>query len=219
MVATARSPFTAPDTGSDIISEAVAEVERQFQAQLSPLRLFPGAALAVYDRGRLVLELAAGYADTQRGERVGPDSLFPIFSGTKPFASIALWQQIERGRLGLDEPVAAHWPAFGQCGKTSVLVRHILSHRGGFPTLPAHVTPDVWGDWELVTTAIAAMPLEHPPGTSAYHQLTQQWVCAELVRRLDGRAYADYLREEITEPLGLGDTYVGLPIELEQRVV
>ena len=40
----------------------------------------------------------AGYADTQRGEPVGPDTLFPLFSGTKPFASVALWQQIERGQ-------------------------------------------------------------------------------------------------------------------------
>ena len=64
--------------------DALAEVERRFSEQLSPLRLFPGAALAVYRQGRLVLDLAGGYADTQRGELVGPDTLFPIFSGTKP---------------------------------------------------------------------------------------------------------------------------------------
>jgi CubicO group peptidase (beta-lactamase class C family) len=64
------------------------------------------------------------------------------------------------------------------------------------------------------------MPLEHEPGTiSAYHFLTQHWVCAALVCRLDGRAYPDYLRAEITGPLGLSDTYVGLPSELEHRVV
>src|SRR3954453_11856027 len=79
----------------------LAEVEGLFSSQLSPLRLFPGAALAVYHRGRLVLDLSDGYADTQRGEKVGPDTLFPLFSGTKPFAAVALWQQIERGRLTL----------------------------------------------------------------------------------------------------------------------
>jgi CubicO group peptidase (beta-lactamase class C family) len=64
------------------------------------------------------------------------------------------------------------------------------------------------------------MPLEHEPGAvSAYHFLTQHWVCAALVCYLDGRAYPDYLRDEITGPLGLSDTYVGLPSELEHRVV
>jgi CubicO group peptidase (beta-lactamase class C family) len=167
-----------------------------------------------------MLDVWGGYADTQRGEEVETDSLFPLFSGTKPFAAVALWQQIERGRLGLDEPVARSWPAFGQHGKARVLVRHLLAHRGGFPTTPAALTPERWGDGEAVLAAVAAMPLEHVPGAvSAYHFLTQQWVCAELLRRLDGRSYPDYLRQEITGPLALTDTYVGLPSELEHRVV
>jgi CubicO group peptidase (beta-lactamase class C family) len=197
----------------------LSEVERRFRAQLSPLRLFPGATLAIYHREQLVLELTGGYADTQRGEPVDADSLFPLFSGTKPFAAVALWQQIERGQLGLDEPVATYWPSFGQNGKDRVLVRHILSHRGGFPTTPAELTPDRWGERDAVLAAVAAMPLEHVPGTvSAYHFLAQHWVCVELLRRLDGRSYPDYLRDEITGPLGLTDTYVGLPTALEHRV-
>jgi CubicO group peptidase (beta-lactamase class C family) len=206
--------------GAGIEAELWADVERRFREQLSPLRLFPGAVLAVYHGGQLVLDLGGGYADTQRGERVGDDTLFPIFSGTKPFGAVALWQQIERGRLGLDEPVATYWPDFGQQGKQQVLVRHILSHRGGFPTTPAALPREQWGNWEAATAAVAAMPLEHEPGTvSAYHFLTQHWVCGELIRRLDGRDYANYLCEEITDRLGLHDTYFALPADLEQRLV
>ncbi len=188
------------------------EIERQFQAQLSPLRLFPGAALAVYLRGRLVLDLAAGFADTQRGEPVRPTTRFLLLSATKPLASIALWQQIERGAAELDDPVAKHWPEFAQHGKARVSLRHILCHRGGFPRTPPELTAERWGDWDMATRAIAAMPLSYLPGaTSAYHHLTQQWVCAELVRRLDGRAYDVYLRAEVTGPLGLEHTSIGLP--------
>src|SRR5215218_5861102 len=131
MLETADPTVAAHST--DIDPVALAEVEARFREQLSPLRLFPGATLEVYLEGRLVLDLVGGFADTQRGEAVGPGSLFPLFSGTKPFAAVALWQQIDRGRLGLDDPVAAHWPAFGQQGKERVFVRHILSHRCGFP--------------------------------------------------------------------------------------
>jgi CubicO group peptidase (beta-lactamase class C family) len=211
----------SPPSGSehDVPRGALDEVERLFREQLSPHRLFPGATLAVYCQERLVLDLVGGYADTQCGALVNADSLFPLFSGTKPFASVALWQQIERGHLELDEPVATYWPAFGQNGKDRVLVRHILSHRGGFPTTPAELTPDRWGERDAVLATVAAMPLEHVAGTvSAYHFLTQHWVCAELLRRLDARSYPDYLRGEITGPLGLRDTYVGLPTPLEHRV-
>jgi CubicO group peptidase (beta-lactamase class C family) len=219
MVAVASTNPALSGSEQDATTGGLVEVEHQFRVQLSPLRLFPGATLAVYCQERLVLDLVGGYADTQRGEFVDADSLFPLFSGTKPFAAVALWQQIERGRLGLDEPVATYWPAFGQNGKDHVLVRHILSHRGGFPTTPAELTPDRWEEGEAVLATVAAMPLAHLPGTvSAYHFLTQHWVCAELLRRLDGRSYADYLREEITGPLGLRDTFVGLPNDLEHRV-
>jgi CubicO group peptidase (beta-lactamase class C family) len=218
MIATANPVSTASD--GHHVAAALEHVDRQFREQLSPLRLFPGAALAVYHRGRLVLDLAAGFADTQAGERVGADSLFPLFSGSKPFAAVALWQQIERGNLGLDEPVATWWPTFGQNGKERVLVRHLLCHRGGFPTTPVELTPVRWGESAAVLAMVEAMSLEHAPGTvSSYHFLTQHWVLAELLRRLDGRAYPAYLREEITAPLDLTDTYVGLPGSQEHRVV
>ena len=167
--------------GAEIGTEAaaLAEVEALFRYLLSPQRLYPGAALAVYHAGSLVLDLAGGYADTQRGDPVRADTLFSLFSGTKPFASIALLQQIERGKAALDDPVARYWPAFGQQGKQEVLLSHILSHRGGFPTTPPELTPERWGDWEAAIKAIEAMPLEAAPGAvSAYHHLTQQWVCA-----------------------------------------
>jgi len=215
----ASMPAALPETDGDLDPAAIAEVERQFRSQLSPLRLFPGAALAMHYRGRLVLDLVGGLADTQRGAPVCPETLFPLFSGTKPLAAVALWQQIERGLLDLEEPVAAYWPAFGQNGKKRVLVRHLLSHRGGFPTTPPDLPRIQWGDWQATSRAMAAISLEHEPGTaSAYHFLTQHWACAELLRRLDGREYRDYLREEITAPLGMPDTFVGLPMALEHRV-
>jgi CubicO group peptidase (beta-lactamase class C family) len=217
MIATTSTEKSLLNADSNAAS--LAEVERLFQDQLSPLRLFPGAALAVYFRGQCVLNLVGGYSDSQSGDQVTPGTLFPLFSGTKPLGAVALWQQIEQGKLSLDDPVAAHWPAFAQNGKERVLIRHILSHRGGFPTTPAELTGDRWNDWEAVMRVMEAMPLAHPPGTvSAYHFLTQHWVIAELIRRLDGRPYQEYLRDEITGPLGLTNTYIGLPVALEGRV-
>ena len=108
MVAMVNTLSPSSVTVHDGATAALAEVERMFDEQLSPLRLFPGAALSVYHHGQLVLDLVGGYADTQRGERVEAGSLFPLFSGTKPFAAVALWQQIERGHLGLDDSVATY---------------------------------------------------------------------------------------------------------------
>ncbi len=58
-----------------------------------------------------------------------------------------------------------------------------------------------------------------PPGeTMAYHPINYGWVIAELVRRVDGRPFNRFLAEELTAPLGMEDTYVGLPQGMEDRV-
>lgn len=196
--------------------EAVREL---FQAHVAVERLHPGAALSVYYRGRLVLDLVAGLADTQRGVLVRADTLFPLRSAGKPFASVALLQLAERRRLELEAPVVTYWPQFARHGKGAVTVQHLLTHRGGFADDLGGLEPRRWLDDEAVARALEELPLRSPPGTaSSYSQLAQQWVSAELVRRVDGRPFPAYLREEITGPLGMDETYVGLPAELEGRV-
>ena len=197
---------------------ALAEVERLFDEQILG-GLHPGAALAVYRHGRLVLDRTGGVADTATGSPVTPDTLFVLFSSTKPLASLAVLQQIDWWRAALDDPVAKYWPGFSAHGKDAVTIRHVLTHRGGFPDTPEELTPERLGDWDAVVRAMEEAPLRFPPGTvDAYHALNHGWVCAELVRRLDGRDFPTYLRDEITGPLGMPDTYVGLPPELEERV-
>lgn len=207
------------DRGLDRTHAAIEQIERRFHALIDTQRLYPGAALAVCVHGRIVVDLVAGWADTQRAVPTAPDTLFPLFSATKPLVSVALLQQIERHGLEIDTPVTAFWPEFGQRGKEGATLRHLLTHRGGFPTTPPNFSPEHWADEDAVRDALVSMPAEYPPGTtSAYHFLTQHWVCAELVRRLDGRSIQTYLRDEITAPLGMHDTSLGVPREHEGRL-
>ncbi|GIT70155.1 MAG: hypothetical protein Ct9H300mP27_12590 [Chloroflexota bacterium] len=55
-------------------------------------------------------------------------------------------------------------------------------------------------------------------GVLAYHPRNYGWMIGELVRRIDGRPFNEFLRDEITRPLGMDDTYVGMPEEFEPRV-
>lgn len=214
------STISRMQTDRALDAATIDEIERLFRSQLSPLRLYPGAALAVCYGGQVIIDLTAGWADTQSGEAVTADTLFPLFSGTKPLVSVALLQQIERGRALLDDEVAVYWPEFGRNGKGAITLRHILSHRGGFPITPPDLPLDQWDDMDAVLESVATMAPSLAPGsTSAYHFLTQHWVCAELVRRLDGRTIKHYLRDEITGPLGMTDTQLGLSPDLEHRLV
>ena len=197
---------------------ALERVEEMFREQIDR-GLHPGAALAAYRHGRLVLDLYGGLADSESGKPITSDTMFILYSSTKPLAATCLHILKERGKLAWDEPVAKYWPAFAKNGKQAVNIGHILTHQGGFPETPVELTWDKWRDWDLVVRAMEDASIEYEPGTViAYHHRNFGWVTGELVQRVDGRSFSQFLEEELTGPLGMSDTFVGLPVELEERV-
>lgn len=198
--------------------QALGRVEALFQEQIEQ-GAHPGASLALYRHGKPVLDLYGGSADAEAQKPVESDTMFILYSSTKPLAAACVHILWERGKLGWDDPVAAYWPGFARNGKGSVTVRHVLTHQGGFPETPPHLTWDKWRDWEFVVQAMEDITPYYAPGTVlAYHPRNYGWVLAELVQRIDGRTFSQFLREEVTGPLGMEDTYVGLPQSLEDRV-
>jgi CubicO group peptidase (beta-lactamase class C family) len=202
----------------DMDPEAVARAAQLFEEQHTQ-GLHPGAQLAVFRHGRPVLDRHIGLARREPQTPVGPDTLFLIFSASKPFASACIFKLIEEGRLSLDDRVAKHWPEFGRNGKKDVTIEHVLTHQVGIPYGPA------WLGWREMTDADAtarAMAELTPQWTSGeavgYHPLNYGWMVREIVRRVSGRSIGRFLREEILEPLRIRDVYLGLPPELEGRV-
>jgi CubicO group peptidase (beta-lactamase class C family) len=123
---------------------------------------------------------------------------------------LRLW---ERGQLDLDDPVARYIAEFGQHGKQAVTIQHLLTHTGGFRLI--HIGwPE--SNWDEIIAAICAGKLERgwTPGKKAgYHPYTSWYILGELVRRIDGRPFLQYVRQDIFEPLGMRDSWVGMPIE------
>lgn len=197
---------------------AARELEALFHRQIAD-GLHPGAGLAVYRQGRLAVDLWGGLADDAGGVPVNADTMFILYSSTKPLAAVCLHILWERGRLDWDDKVADYWPGFAKHGKDAVTIRHILTHRGGFPETPPELSWDRWQDWDYVVECMENIIPDYPAGQlMAYHPRNFGWVIGELVRRIDGRHIGVFLREEILDPLGLDDGYVGLPPELEPRV-
>jgi CubicO group peptidase (beta-lactamase class C family) len=208
---------TARDAGLD--PAALERVGEVFASQLEA-GLHPGAQLTVRRRGAIVLEASGG---TSRPGEAGPpvtaDTLFLIFSATKPLTAMAVHLLAERGALELEAPVARYWPEFGCLGKESATLLHVLSHQGGFPLGPKWLTWDRWRDPADIARAMAERPARWEPGSDVgYHPLNFGWVLGEVVRRVDGRSLGRFLADEITGPIGMRETWLGLPAELHERV-
>jgi CubicO group peptidase (beta-lactamase class C family) len=177
--------------------------------------LHPGAQLFVWHRGSVVADLAVGEA--RLGVPMRPDSLTLWLSSVKPVAAVALGQLFERGALGWDDPVSKFVPEFAEGGKESVTIRHLLTHTGGVRTADKC---DHGKEWPEIIECVCHAPLEPnwvPGQMAAYHPSGSWYMLGEIIRRIDGRPFDLYLREEIFAPCGMHDSWIALPVAQFRR--
>ena len=180
-----------------------------------------GVQVAAYLNGKLAVDVWGGLSDETRGLKVDADTLFPVFSVTKAIAAVGLHIQAERGLVDYYKPVAYYWPEFGAHGKDRGTIYDVLTHRIGVPLMPVGVTPELMCDWDWMAGQIADMrPLFEPGTRSAYLVRTFGWIVGEIVRRTDPkeRPFGTFIREEICQPLGIDNLWIGIPDEVEPRV-
>ncbi|QDH33149.1 serine hydrolase domain-containing protein [Porphyrobacter sp. YT40] len=193
-----------------------------------------GASALVWKDGAERCFESAGDADREAARPISRDTLFQIFSMTKPVTGVALMQLWEQGKFGLDDPLEWHLPeyaalkvAVGENADGSpilrdparkVTVRDVLRHTAGF-TYGAGGDPQNAADrvWERLqplssdktlaefSQAMAQVPLLYDPGTH-WHYSAGVDVQARLVEVLSGQPFADYVAEHIFRPLGMTDS-------------
>jgi CubicO group peptidase (beta-lactamase class C family) len=162
------------------------------------------AQLCVIRDGEVVLNRSFGCP---------PDALFWIFSAGKPLTAVLVHRLARRGELSLDDPVAKYWPQFGRNGKDGITVRHVLRHRTGMSTAGSSLG-DVatMSNWDRSLRRIErTTPYDVPGSQPAYQFVTYGFILGEVLRRVAGLPLQELLQAEVLEPLGLYDTFLGLP--------
>jgi CubicO group peptidase (beta-lactamase class C family) len=180
-----------------------------------------GVQVAGWIGDEQVIDCWAGIADPATGRKVDGDTLFNVFSVSKAVTATAIHIQAERGVIQYDTPLARYWPEFAAAGKGGVTVRHVLSHVSGVLRMPPDVTPELMCDWDWMCTQIAGMPASHPAGSrSSYQSMTFGWLLGEVVRRTDPklRSFGQFVKEEVADPLGATDLWLGIPPHVEPRI-
>jgi CubicO group peptidase (beta-lactamase class C family) len=175
-----------------------------------------GAQVYVSLDGKVVGQGPLGEA--RAGVPMTPDHLVIWWSMTKATVAVSVAQQWERGNVDLDAPIASYVPEFAANGKERVTVRHCLTHTGGFRGGDAVMSDakEPEANWDEIVAGICAVPLDDgwvPGSTAGYHLTCGMTMLAEVIRRVDGRFYSQYVREEVFVPLGMDDCWVGMPID------
>ena len=140
------------------------------------------------------------------------DLLMNWQSTAKPVAAIAIALLMDRGTCDLMAPVARYIPECGTKGKAAILVKHLLTHTAGIPFCDLHLlSASPLPQWDEIIATICDAPLEWSPGTKAgYHPTSAWFLLGEIVRRIDGRTFDRFIREDIFAPLAMHDCYIGM---------
>ena len=172
--------------------------------------LHVGAQLSVRHAGRSA-DVAVG--ESRPGVPMTPDTVMLWLSATKPTAAVCVAQLWEDGHLRLDDPVAKFVPEFAAHGKAAVTIRHCLTHTAGLRLAANNFTRDSW-DVTIAKVCDAKLEPGWVPGHKAgYHVASTWFLLGEIVRRIDGRPFDRFVRDELFVPLAMDDSWCGLPVD------
>jgi CubicO group peptidase (beta-lactamase class C family) len=179
------------------LDDLVARAQREIDAGH-----IPSCQLAFARDGKVAVSITLGAAE--------PDSRYVIFSSTKPIVAAALWILMGEGALDVSQRVADLVPEFGTNGKDVITIEQVMLHTSGFPAAPFRALD--WDDGERRLRRFAQWRCNLEPGTAfVYHPTSAHWVLAEVIERITGDDFRDFIRTRVIEPLGLSGLRLGGP--------
>ena len=216
----------------------IEEIKAQMQAAVDG-EFINGALLLVGNgKGVGVLE-SVGLLSPENPKPVNQDSIFRIYSMTKPIVSVAIMTMVEDGLMALDDPVSNFIPEFADAqiideetgelspAQNTMTIEHLLTHESGLiqaifspdSELGQMYASDLQGDLTAreLAARIGSLPLYFEPGT-AWHYGHSTNVLGAILEVADGKTLDVVLRERIFDPLGMDDTFFWVPAREAFRI-
>ena len=218
---------------ADVEKTHLDAVKTDLQERIDESKL-SGAVVMIAQDGQVLMHEALGYQNVEDQIPMKTDTIFRIFSMTKPVTGTALMMLYDEGKFELDDPVEKHLPELAgmevfvsqnedgswetEPAQHAMTVRELMSHTGGL-----HYTPplsrgpiaqayseagimDLYGTTlEDSIPALKDIPLAYQPGTQWVYSISVD-VQGYLVERLSGQSFDEFLQEKIFNPLGMNDT-------------
>lgn len=200
-----RAPSVTP-------AEQQAYLETQIDYVLDTLQNAskPGVSVIVRKDGVIVYNRSKGLADINLGTPITADTAFNIASIAKPITAIAVMQLVERNILSLDDSVLKWLPELPSTWN-AITIHHLLSHTSGIPDYLHKVSAeslDGLNNQKLLQRFAANDTLLFASGTNARYSNSNYVLLAEIISRAAAMPYAQYLQENVFDPLEMRSTFV-----------
>ena len=198
----------------------------------------PGAITMISRHGEIIFLECLGKSDLESDLEIQPDTIFRIYSMTKPIVSVGFMTLCESGLLNLDDPISEFLPMFRdmevyrseqddmmqtETARSEISIRHLLTHTSGFcygvfddtPLASLYKSRQVEfypddGPLEAVVTRLSELPLLFHPGSRWNYGVSTD-VLGRVIEVVSGQPLDVFLTKQVFEPLGMPDTVFRLP--------
>ena len=229
-------PVTSPENVG-MSSEKLAQIKSSVQTLIDNEKM-AGASIIVARKGKIVLFETFGMMDKKANKPMQPDTIFRIYSMSKPITSVAAMMLYEQGKLKLDNPISKYIPGFkglkvySESGKhddqvRQMSVRDLLRHTSGLTygyfgntaVDKMYRTKGVLNrksSLQAMINKLSGIPLLYQPGTKWHYSVSTD-VLGYLVQKVSGQPLDEFFRQNIFEPLDMKDTAFHVPNEKVNR--
>lgn len=194
------------------------ELARQWMDAQRAYEEIPGMSAAIVSDQKVLWSGGSGLADPATQRAATADTLYSICSVSKLFTSVAVMQLRDEGKVTLDDPIAKHLPWFtmkaAEGGREATLVG-VLTHSSGLPResdFPYWTGEFDFPTHEKIVERIAAQEALYPSDRYVQYSNLGLTLAGEVVSAKSGKAYDQYVRERILQPLQLDSTYPEVPL-------
>lgn len=165
----------------------------------------PGVALAVIKDGKVIKNKGYGLANVETNTPITSETVFKIGSISKPIIAMGIMLLVEEGKISLDDKVSKFLDGTPETWK-DISVRHLLSHTSGIVReAPGFNPAKIQSDADVIKTAYS-LPLNFKPGEKYEYCNVGYFSLAEIIRKVSGKPWSEFLSERILKPLGMHST-------------
>jgi CubicO group peptidase (beta-lactamase class C family) len=199
--------------------------------QFMKQRNIKAATLAVMKDGKLLLAHGYGHTNPKQGQPTPPDTTMRIASISKPFTAAAIKQLIQQGKLTRDTPV---FPFLGinqvrDPQLNTITVQHLLDHQGGWdskasndPMFQAPTVSQALGkngppNCPETISYMLNQPLDFSPGSRSAYSNFGYCILGRVIERASGQTYLSYLQNQILNPIGINDLFLGRTLPQQRQ--
>jgi len=176
----------------------------------------PGVSVAVIKDGKIIKVEGYGMSNVELNVPARPDTVYKIGSVSKQFIASGIMLLIEEGRISLDDAVSKFLEGTPDTWK-AITVRHLLTHTSGIVREAPGFDPlKIQNDADVIKTAYT-LPLRFAPGEKWEYCNVGYFTLAEIIRKVTGKPWGDYLGERLFSPLEMNATRTTTVTELVQN--